>query len=138
MTNEYAAVGTVPRGAERLVRRREDGLAGAISVSQILLWQAGRDEAHGYHETSSRPLMDWRGVLLRTGIGAAELCGPAQAARSAMKMRTAGFGFARSLPYPCSCVCADLEWMRKTSQHTPAVHTERSIPWNTEWSVRAK
>ena len=76
------------------MRRREDGLAGAISVSQILLWQAGRDEAHGYHETSSRPLMDWRGVLLRTGIGAEELCGLARAACGAMKMKTAGFGFA--------------------------------------------
>ena len=93
MISEYAAAGTVPRGAERLVRRREDGLAGAISVSQILLWQAGRDEAHGYHETSSRPLMDWRGVLLRMEIGAAELCGFAKAARSAMKIKTAGFGF---------------------------------------------
>jgi len=109
LTSEYAAAGTVPRGAERLVRRREDGFAGAISVSQTLLRQAGRDDAHGYHETSSRPLMDWRGVLLRTGIGAAELCGPARAACSAMKMKTAGFGFARSLPYPCGCVCADLE-----------------------------
>ena len=91
------------------MRRREDGFAGAINGSQILLWQAGRDDAHGYHETSSRPLMDWRGVLLRMGIGAAELCGLAQAARSATKMKTAGFGFARSLPYPCGCVCADLE-----------------------------
>ena len=109
MTNEYAAAGTVPRGAERLVRRREDGLAGAISVSQILLWQAGRDEAHGYHETSSRPLMDWRGVLLRTGIAAAELCGFAKAARSTTNLKTAGFGFARSLPYPCGGVCAALE-----------------------------
>ena len=93
MTSEYAAAGTVPRGAERLVRRREDGFAGAISVSQTLLWQAGRDDAHGYHETSSRPLMDWRGVLLRMEIGAAELCGFAKAARSAMKIKTAGFGF---------------------------------------------
>jgi len=66
------------------VRRREDGFAVAISVSQTLLWQAGRDDAHEYHETSSRPLMDWRGVLLRTGIGAVELCGPARAARSTM------------------------------------------------------
>ena len=82
MTNEYAAAGTVPRGAERLERRREDGFAGAISVSQTLLWQAGRNDAHGYHETSSRPLMDLRGVLLRAGIGAAELCGPARAACS--------------------------------------------------------
>lgn len=64
------------------MRRREDGFAGAISVSKTLLWQAGRDDAHGYHETSSRPLMDWRGVLLRAGIGAAELCGLARAARS--------------------------------------------------------
>ena len=120
------------------MRRREDGFAGAISVSQTLLWQAGRDDAHGYHETSSRPLMDWRGVLLRTGIDAAELCGFAKAARRAMKMKTAGFGFARSLPYPCGCVCAEIEWMRKTSQHTPAAHTERSMPWNTEWSVKAK
>jgi len=38
--------------------------------------------------------MDWRGVLLCTEIGAAELCGPARAARGAMKMKTAGFGFA--------------------------------------------
>ena len=91
------------------MRRREDGFAVAISVSQTLLWQAGRDDVHGYHETSSRPLMDWRGVLLRMEIGAAELCGFAKAARSAMKMKTAGFGFARSLPYPCGCVCADLE-----------------------------
>jgi len=53
--------------------------------------------------------MDWRGVLLRTGIGAAELCGLARAARSAMKIKTAGFGFARSLPYPCGCVCAALQ-----------------------------
>ena len=109
MTSEYAAAGTVPRGAERLVRRREDGFAGAISVSQTLLRQAGRDDAHGYHETSSRPLMDWRGVLLRTGIGAVELCGLAMAACSAMKMKTAGFGFARNLPYPCGCVCAVLQ-----------------------------
>ena len=109
MTSKYAAAGTVPRDVERLVRRREDGFAGAISVSQTLLWQAGRDDAHGYHETSSRPLMDWRGVLLRTGIGAAELCGLAKAAHSAMKMQTAGFGSVRSLPYPCGCVCADLE-----------------------------
>ena len=93
MISEYAAAGTVPRGAERLVRQREDGFAGAISVSQTLLWQAGRDDAHGYHETSSRLLMDWRGVLLRAGIGAAELCGFAKAARSAMKIKTAGFGF---------------------------------------------
>ena len=76
------------------MRRREDGLAGAISVSQTLLRQAGRDEAYGYHETSSRPLMDWRGVLLRAGSGAAELCGLAMAACSTMKMKTAGFGFA--------------------------------------------
>ena len=76
------------------MRRREDGFAGAINSSQTLLWQAGRDDAHGYHETSSRPLMDWRGVLLRTGIGAVELCGLAQAARSATKMKTAGFGLA--------------------------------------------
>ena len=76
------------------MRRREDGFAGAINGSQTLLWRAGRDEAHGYHETSSRRLMDWRGVLLRTGIGAAELCGLAMAACSTMKMKTAGFGFA--------------------------------------------
>ena len=63
------------------MRRREDGFAGAISVSQTLLRQAGRDDAYGYHETSSRPLMDWRGVLLRTETSAAELCGPARAAR---------------------------------------------------------
>lgn len=91
------------------MRRREDGLAGAINSSQTLPWQAGRDNVHGYHETSSRPLMDWRGVLLRTGIGAAELCGPARAACRAMKMKTAGFGFARSLPYPCGLVCAALQ-----------------------------
>ena len=76
------------------MRRREDGFAGAINGSQTLLRQAGRDDAHGYHETSSRPLMDWRGVLLRTGIGAAELCGPAWAACSTMKMKTAGLGLA--------------------------------------------
>ena len=76
------------------MRRREDGFAGAINGSQNLLRQAGRDDAHGYHETSSRPLMDWRGALLRTDTGAAELCGFAKAACSAMKMKTAGFGFA--------------------------------------------
>ena len=27
-------------------------------ISQTLLWQAGRDNAHGYNETSTRPLMD--------------------------------------------------------------------------------
>ena len=76
------------------MRRREDGFAGAISVSQTLLWQSGRDDAHGYHETSSRLLMDESGVLLLAGIGAVELCGLAMAAYSAMKMKTAGFGFA--------------------------------------------
>ena len=84
------------------MRRREDGLAGAINGSQTLLRQAGRDDAHGYHETSSRPLMDWRGVLLRTETGAAELCGPARAACGAMKMKAAGFG----LPGACRILAA--------------------------------
>ena len=84
------------------MRQREDGFAGAISVSQTLLWQAGRDDAHGYHETSSRLLMDWRGVLLRAGIGAAELCGPARAARSAMKMKQQ----ALDLPGACRILAA--------------------------------
>ena len=36
MTSEYVAAGTVPRGVERLVRRREDGFAGAIH--EVALW----------------------------------------------------------------------------------------------------
>ena len=42
--------------------------------------------------------MDWRGVLLRAGIDAVELCGLARVACSAMKMKTAGFGFDMILP----------------------------------------
>ena len=47
---------TVPHAAERHVRRRDD--MSDQRISQTLLWLAGRDNAHGYNETSTRPLMD--------------------------------------------------------------------------------
>ena len=53
------------------MRRRDD--MSDQRISQTLLWQAWRDKAHEYNETSTQPLKDWRGALLCTENGMVEL-----------------------------------------------------------------
>ena len=70
---------------ERRSRQRDDGIAGAIHVALIRFGKSDATTAWGDHDTSSRPLDDWRGVSAARAkwrSGAMTLCRKRLGARS--------------------------------------------------------
>ena len=58
-------------------QQRDDGIAGAIHVALIRFGKSDATTAWGDHDTSSRPLDDWRGVsaaFVKWRGGAMTLC----------------------------------------------------------------